>query len=88
MSIVKSKFEYGDYQTPEELAKACCLLLGKLGTSPKAILEPTCGVGSFLKAGADGFGIGTLCVLDQRPRRFTPEAAGLAPAASYFSRQT
>lgn len=40
--------EFGDFQTPDELAKACVALM-----SPPAnarIFEPTCGQGSFLKA--------------------------------------
>jgi hypothetical protein len=42
--------EYGDYQTPPSLALDCCVLLKKLGINPASILEPTCGVGSFLEA--------------------------------------
>lgn len=42
--------EFGDYQTPIELADRVCLLLSRLGISPASILEPTCGRGSFLTA--------------------------------------
>ena len=55
MSTATTKLEYGDYQTPATLAEASCCVLARLGIQPKAILEPTCGVGSFLKAGVENF---------------------------------
>ena len=55
MSYAKLKLEFGDYQTPGELAAACCRVLAQLGIKPRAILEPTCGVGGFLKAGVECF---------------------------------
>ncbi len=42
--------EYGDYQTPELFAQAVCHYLKdvrKIG--PSVVIEPTCGVGSFVK---------------------------------------
>lgn len=50
----KSK-EYGDFQTPEKLARDVCALLSKHGIHPAALLEPTCGLGRFLFAGLDRF---------------------------------
>lgn len=41
------KIEYGDFQTPEELAREVCGLLKRNGVSPSSIVEPTCGVGTF-----------------------------------------
>ena len=55
MSALKQKLEYGDYQTPAELALSCCRVLAKLGLTPRSLLEPTCGVGGFLKAGVEYF---------------------------------
>jgi hypothetical protein len=55
MSTATTKLEYGDYQTPANLAESSCRVLASLGIQPKAILEPTCGVGSFLKAGVENF---------------------------------
>jgi hypothetical protein len=55
MRSAKTKLEYGDYQTPANLAEAACRLLLRLGVEPLAILEPTCGIGAFLKAGVDTF---------------------------------
>lgn len=51
----KQRAEYGDFQTPPELASAVCNLLGKQGEQPAALIEPTCGLGSFLFAGLERF---------------------------------
>ncbi len=54
-SKAKRKAEYGDFQTPEVLAREVCALLRKHGLRPKSILEPTCGLGKFLFAAFDQF---------------------------------
>ena len=46
----RRKTEFGDFQTPDELAQRVCGLLVRLGTWPVSIVEPTCGKGSFLRA--------------------------------------
>ena len=58
------KKEFGDYQTPPEFCLSICeYMKNNMNHSPKAILEPTCGVGNFLSAasstfsGIDVFGI-------------------------------
>ena len=51
----KKKIEFGDFQTPLELARQVCTVLHNLGISPRAIVEPTCGKGSFLQASAAAF---------------------------------
>ena len=51
----KRKAEFGDFQTPKALARDVCALLSKHGLRPKALLEPTCGLGRFLFAGLDQF---------------------------------
>ena len=51
----RRKMEFGDYQTPSELAEACCQVLTKLGIAPASVLEPTCGLGSFLEAALRNF---------------------------------
>jgi hypothetical protein len=56
MSHATQKLEYGDYQTPVDLADASCRMLGRLGIRPRALVEPTCGVGNFLKIGVESFG--------------------------------
>ncbi len=47
--------EYGDFQTPEKLARDVCSLLSSQDLRPAALLEPTCGQGTFLFAGLDRF---------------------------------
>lgn len=48
---MSGKREYGDYQTPVNFAeKLCHYLKDYRHISPSAIVEPTCGVGNFLKS--------------------------------------
>lgn len=50
------KKEFGDYQTPIDFAtKVCIYLRDVLMIHPKVIVEPTCGVGAFIKASLDIF---------------------------------
>jgi hypothetical protein len=49
-TIPKAKVEYGDFQTPIELAELICQKLIELGINPDVIIEPTCGVGNFIDA--------------------------------------
>ncbi|UCE12658.1 MAG: SAM-dependent DNA methyltransferase, partial [Candidatus Heimdallarchaeota archaeon] len=42
--------EFGDFQTPSELAIRIVNHLNQLGISPASIIEPTCGIGSFILA--------------------------------------
>lgn len=53
MSIKK---EFGDFQTPLSLARRVVEFLKLHETDVGSILEPTCGVGAFLRAAAEGFG--------------------------------
>ncbi len=47
---MSGKREYGDYQTPIDFAeKVCVYLKDYRRIKPTAIVEPTCGVGGFLK---------------------------------------
>lgn len=46
-----TRVEYGDWQTPVELAdQVVSLLAGQSNLSPTTVIEPTCGEGSFLRA--------------------------------------
>lgn len=48
---MSGKREYGDYQTPVDFAeKVCTYLKDYRRIKPSAIVEPTCGVGGFLKS--------------------------------------
>ncbi len=52
----KAKAEFGDFQTPPDLADAVCRkVLGLIG-APTTILEPTCGVGNLLRAAREQLG--------------------------------
>ena len=42
--------EFGDFQTPPQLAGEVCRLLAEKGLAPASVLEPTCGQGNFLSA--------------------------------------
>jgi hypothetical protein len=53
--IAKSKIEYGDFQTPRGLADSIVAFLHNAGISPSVIVEPTCGLGSFVLAAMHGF---------------------------------
>lgn len=48
---MNGKREYGDYQTPVDFAeKVCVYLKDYCHINPSAIVEPTCGIGGFLKS--------------------------------------
>ena len=67
------KKEFGDYQTPVSFAEEVCLLLkSKTDFVPDLILEPTCGVGNFLRAAAEYYpGVSMIGVNESKPCRFT-----------------
>jgi len=49
-NTTKHKLEFGDFQTPFDLASEICCFLRDHGVRPKTIIEPTCGKGSFIIA--------------------------------------
>ncbi len=57
MSLVASKppVEFGDFQTPPELARKVIELARVRGFKPHGILEPTCGVANLLSAALEIF---------------------------------
>lgn len=55
MTIKKTKIEFGDFQTPRDLAVAVTTFLLYAGISPSVIVEPTCGHGSFVLAAHNVF---------------------------------
>jgi len=48
MAKTREKAEFGDFQTPDELAAQICRLLSSQGCEPTTIIEPTCGKGNLL----------------------------------------
>jgi hypothetical protein len=55
MSNSRRRREFGDFQTPLSLARQVCDLLVRGGLTPKTVVEPTCGQGSFLLAASEHF---------------------------------
>ncbi len=52
----KQTAEFGDFQTPLELARIVCRILANTRRfAPTSIVEPTCGKGSFLVAAMEAF---------------------------------
>ena len=47
--------EYGEFQTPPELAGAVAAFLREAGASPSVVVEPTCGSASFVSAAMSHF---------------------------------
>ncbi|MBI2946910.1 MAG: hypothetical protein HYY23_04635 [Verrucomicrobia bacterium] len=50
-----AQIEFGDFQTPLDLAIEICALLRREGLKPEVIIEPTFGLGAFLVAAAEAF---------------------------------
>lgn len=55
-NITNVQKEYGDFQTPLSLARRVTALLTQAQLQVGTVIEPTCGVGMFLKAAAESFG--------------------------------
>lgn len=53
--IKRQRIEFGDFQTPNRLAIAVCKRLALLGILPDVVIEPTCGLGSFVLAAEEIF---------------------------------
>lgn len=51
----KQKIEFGDFQTPDNLAQSVCTKLSALGISPDVVIEPTCGIGTFVLVAVSTF---------------------------------
>jgi hypothetical protein len=51
----KQKIEFGDFQTPGNLANEVCNYLRAIDVRPQSLLEPTCGEGNLLLAALDTF---------------------------------
>ena len=48
---MNGKREFGDYQTPLDFSEKVCLYLkNERNVNPSIVIEPTCGLGSFLKS--------------------------------------
>ncbi len=54
-----AKIQFGDFQTPVELAMEIIRLLDTRVGTPSVLVEPTCGIGNFLAAASEAFGPNT-----------------------------
>jgi hypothetical protein len=62
--IGRERIEFGDFQTPPVLARQVVDLLRSRGLAPGSVLEPTCGLGSFVEASLTGFSTASVVALD------------------------
>lgn len=53
---MNTRKEYGDWQTPIGLARRVAALVTELYGQPRCVIEPTCGIGTFLEAGRSEWG--------------------------------
>lgn len=51
----KRRAEFGDWQTPADLARATCVKLVELGVKPDVVIEPTCGLGAYVMSANEAF---------------------------------
>jgi hypothetical protein len=51
----QSRAEFGDFQSPLELARDVCSVISRTGFRPASIIEPTCGTGAFVRAALEAF---------------------------------
>lgn len=67
MITESERIEFGDFQTPPALASQVVALLTSRGLAPRAVLEPTCGLGSFVEASLTGFRESAVFAYDINP---------------------
>lgn len=84
-----TKKEYGDFQTPGELCVKVVQLLARRLSPPATVVEPTCGLGSFLVAAHDQWPDARLIGFDRNEEylaaaRHQLGSAALMSAANFF----
>lgn len=79
------KREFGDYQTPVEFCDRVCdyLINNNIVQSPIAILEPTCGVGNFIKSAHNKFCCDNIFGVDINSE-YAKEAQRTTPVAKIY----
>lgn len=66
--VSRSRIEFGDWQTPDELSRDVVAHIARIiGSPPKSVLEPTCGKGAFLLAAGQQFPESTLVGYEINP---------------------
>jgi hypothetical protein len=77
-----SKIEFGDFQTPLVLAREVLSFLVQHGVKVDTVLEPTCGVGSFLVAASEVYPKACLLGWDINPEYVARTRSALAEAGA------
>lgn len=79
----EEKKELGAYQTPPEFCTRVCEYIKRCGVThnPKAILEPTCGIGNFLSAASTVFGCRNIYGIEIN-EQYAQESQKLVPYAN------
>lgn len=65
--IESERIEFGDFQTPPALAWRVMEFLRSRGVEPRTVLEPTCGLGSFVEASLASFAGSSVVAYDINP---------------------
>ncbi len=74
------KIEFGDFQTPMELVREVCTLLVRQAVEADLVVEPTCGVGTFLVGASEIFPNARLYGWDINPNYVKHTEKALADA--------
>lgn len=68
MAKTVDKWQFGDFQTPDKLARLVVGVLKKNhGIAPATVIEPTCGKGAFVRAASEGFSGAEIIGYDVNP---------------------
>lgn len=80
------KREFGDYQTPIDFCEQVCdyLITSGIVDAPKAVLEPTCGIGNFLQAASKKFSCNLFWGVEIN-EQYANEARQSAPMANVIN---
>lgn len=79
----KQQIEFGDFQTPGDLAAEVCRVLKRRRVAPMSIVEPTCGVGQFLEAALNTFPNAVqACGMELNPVHLRKARKRIGPRAS------
>jgi len=88
MAKEKNKWQFGDFQTPQELSNLVVNTLKiKHNIHPASIIEPTCGRGAFVWAAAEGFPNSSVYGFDVNPA-YVEDACKIAREKSLEDRVT
>jgi hypothetical protein len=87
MIAPSERIEFGDFQTPPSLASRVVELLISRGLAPRTIVEPTCGLGSFVEAALTGFRKASVMAYDVNPD-YVRKTAALTGLSSSVARLT